>query len=416
MAAVVTPRFDLLLKGGEVVDPGGGASGALDVAIARNRIAAVDRSIPADAAARTIDVSGSIVTPGLVDLHTHTFHGVGYWGVRPDPVASRTGVTTWVDAGSPGAMTLEGFREHVVKPAGVRVFAFLNISLLGLVSPNWELTNLDFCDVEIFRRMTDLNRDLVLGVKARIDAMTVGPNGLEPLRRARQAADECALPLMVHIAYGPPEIDEVLAMLEPGDILTHCFTGFTMKIVDDEGRLRESARGARERGVLMDIGHGTGSFVFSTATALLDQGFLPDVISSDIHQLSILGPMYDLPTCLSKFLALGLSLEQVVEAATIAPARAVGLDAELGTLRPGAFADVAAFAVDEGSFQFYDVGMNVVEGSKHLRNTLTVANGRVLEPLPPDPPAPWISEEFVWPTDAFHGGIVRQQRAGPRES
>src|SRR5439155_771985 len=156
----------------------------------------------------------------------------------------------------------------------------------------------------------------------------------------------------------------------------------------------------------------SSAFSFSTAKALLAQGFLPSVISSDIHQLSIRGPMYDLPTCLSKFLALGLSLDQVVEAATIAPARSVGLEKEVGTLRPGAYADVAAFAVDEGTFSFYDIGMNLVEGRKRLRNTLTVANGRVLEPLPADPPAPWISEDFVWPTDAYHGGIVQQQRAG----
>jgi dihydroorotase len=409
-------RFDLLLKGGEVVDPGGGKSGRLDVAVARNRIAAVDRSIPEESAARTIDASGLIVTPGLVDLHTHTIDKFSYWGVRPDPIASRTGVTTWVDAGSPGAMILGGFREHVVKPASVRIFTFLNISILGLVSPNWELTNLDFCDVDVFRHMTDLNRDLVLGVKARIDAMTVGPNGLEPLRRARRAAAECGLPLMVHIAYGPPEIDDVLELLQPGDILTHCFTGFTMKIVDDEGRLRESALSARERGVVMDIGHGTGSFSFSTATAALEQGFAPDVISSDIHQLSVRGPMYDLPTCLSKFLALGLSLEQVVEAATIAPAKTVGLDKELGTLREGAYADIAAFALEEGSFQFYDIGMNLVEGRRRLRNTLTIANGRLLEPLAPDLPAPWISEEFVWPGDPFHGGIVLAQRAGAAEN
>ena len=404
-------RFDLLLKGGEVVDPGGGASGALDVAIVRNRIAAVDRAIPADAAARTIDVSGSIVTPGLVDLHTHTFHGISYWGIRPDPVASRTGVTTWVDAGSPGAMTIAGFRESAVDPATVRTFAFLNISLLGLVSPNWELTNLDFCDVEIFRRMTDLNRDLVVGVKARIDEMTVGTNGLEPLRRARRAAEECQLPLMVHIAYGPPEIDDVLALLQSGDILTHCCTGFTMKIVDEQGRVRESALRARERGVLMDVGHGTGSFTFSTARALLEQSFVPDVISSDSHQLSVLGPMYDLPTCLSKFLALGLPLDRVVEAATIAPARAVGIEADVGTLRPGAFADIAAFALDEGSFDFHDIRMERLEGRRRLRNTLTIVNGRVLEPLAADPPAPWISEDFVWPSDTFHGGIVREQRA-----
>jgi dihydroorotase len=264
--------------------------------------------------------------------------------------------------------------------------------------------------------MTDLNRDLVVGVKARIDAMTVGDNGLEPLRRARQAAEECGLPLMVHIAYGPPEIDDVLAVMAPGDLLTHCFTGFTMKIVDDEGRLRESARNARDRGVLMDVGHGTGSFVFATAQPLLEQGFLPDVISSDIHTLSIRGPMFDLPTCLSKFLALGLSLEQVVERATIAPAKAVGLPPEIGTLRPGSFADVAVFALDEGSFAFHDIRMEAVTGRHRLRNTLTIVDGRVLDPLPPDPPAPWITDDFVWPGDVFHGGIVLQQREGSRES
>ena len=141
------------------MDPGGGKSGALDVAIARNRIAAVDHAIPSEAAARTLDVSGLIVTPGLVDLHTHTLDKFSYWGVRPDPIAARTGVTTWIDAGTPGAMILDGFREYVVNRANVRVFTFLNISILGLVSPNWELTNLDFCDVEVFREMTDRNRD-----------------------------------------------------------------------------------------------------------------------------------------------------------------------------------------------------------------------------------------------------------------
>jgi dihydroorotase len=397
-----------VIKGGDVLDPDGGYEGPLDIGITRGRIAAVDLEIPEEAAFRVIDAEGQIVTPGLVDLHTHTFHGITYWGVRPDPVASRTGVTTWIDAGSPGAMTLAGFRESVVKPSAVRVLTFLNISFLGLVGPNWELTKLDFCDLDVFHRIADLNRDLVVGVKARIDAATVGENGLEPLRRARQAAEESGLPLMVHIANGPPGIDDVLALLREGDILTHAFTGFTMRIVDESGSVYDSAVQARERGVVIDIGHGTGSLSFPVAQALLGQGFRPDVISTDIHQLSILGPMYDLPTCLSKFLALGMSLEEVVEAATFAPARALGLDGEIGTLRPGAFADVAAFAVDEGSFDFYDIDMICSRGTRRLRITLTVANGRVLDPLPPDPPAPWVAEDFVWP--AFQASLVRQQR------
>src|SRR5258708_27460700 len=180
--------FDLLVKGGEVIDPGSGRRGSYDVAINRNRIAAVDRDIPADSAARVIDASGKIVTPGLVDLHTHVFHGCSYWGIRPDPVASRSGVTTWIDAGSAGAMTLEGFREYIVKPARSRIYAFLNISYIGLVGPDHELMNLNYADVDVFRRIYDLNRDLVLGVKGRMMSPTVAKQGINPLARAPPAA------------------------------------------------------------------------------------------------------------------------------------------------------------------------------------------------------------------------------------
>ncbi len=250
--------FDLLVKGGEVIDPGSGRRGSFDVAINRNRIAAVDHDIPADSAARVIDASGKIVTPGLVDLHTHVFHGCSYWGIRPDPVASRSGVTTWIDAGSAGAMTLEGFREYIVKPAESRIYAFLNISYIGLVGPDHELMNLNYADVDVFRRIYDLNRDLVLGVKVRMMSSTVGEQGIKPLAQARRAADECAIPMMMHIGYAPPSIDECLPFLKQGDILTHCFTGFDMRILDEDGKLRDSARAAWERGVVMDIGHGRG--------------------------------------------------------------------------------------------------------------------------------------------------------------
>ena len=383
-------RFDLLIKGGEVVDPAAGYEAKLDVAIKRDRIAAVDRDIPSEAAFRVIDATGQYVTPGLVDLHTHVFRGCTYWGINADPVASRTGVTTWLDVGSAGAMNLLGFREFVVKPATARIYALLNISMIGLTAPTHELANLAYCDVEVFRRLVEGNRDLVLGVKARIDRQTVGANGIEPLRRARQAADECELPLMVHIAEGPPDVREVLALLKPGDIVTHCFTGRNMRLVDDMGGTLDLARRAREEGVIMDIGHGAGSFSFETAEALLADGFAPDVISSDIHQLSVNGPLFDLPTCLSKFLLLGMSFPEVIRAATSRPAAVLGLEREVGTLRPGALADVALFTIAEGRFPFYDVHINMREGTQLIRNTLTIINGRPLAPQPPEPIAPWL--------------------------
>jgi dihydroorotase len=389
-------RFDLLIRGGEVVDPGGGREGRLDVAINRDRIAAVDTNIPPEAAYRVIDAEGQYVTPGLVDLHTHVFHKVTYWGINPDPVGASSGATTWNDAGSAGALTLPGLREFVVERSRVRITAFLNISNIGLVGENHECANLAYLDIGLFRRLADRNRDLVRGVKVRMGSPTVGDNGLEPLRRARRAAEECELPLMVHIAFGPPEIDEVLALMRPGDILTHCFTGLPMKIVDDDGRLRDFARRAWDSGVVMDIGHGTGSFSYQTAEALMSAGRRPDVISTDLHQLSVQGPAYDLPTCMSKFLHLGMELRDVVAASTVRPAEILCIDRDVGTLRPGSFADVALFRLLNGTFPLYDIFGETREVSRLLVNTLTVVSGRPLAPQPPEPPAPW-AEEPIWP-------------------
>jgi dihydroorotase len=389
-------RFDLLIRGGEVVDPGGGNEGRFDVAISRGRIAALDRDIPEEAAFRVIDASGQLVTPGLVDLHTHVFHKVTYWGIDPDPVASTSGVTTWIDAGSAGALTLPGLREFVVTPSRAGIKAFLNISNIGLVGENYECANAAYLDVDLFRRLADLNRDLVVGVKVRMGTPTVGDNGIEPLRLARRAAEECELPMMVHVAFGPPGIEEILDLMRPGDILTHCFTGLTMKIVDDRGRLHEFAERAWDSGVVMDIGHGTGSFAYATAEPLMAAGRRPDVISTDLHQLSINGPAYDMPTTLSKFLHLGMSLTDVIRAATIAPAEVIGMQEEVGSLRPGARGDVALFRLLDGAFPLYDIWGEVREARQLLVNTLTVVGGRELERLPPQAPAPWAAHP-IWP-------------------
>lgn len=383
-------HFDLLIKGGEVVDPGGGYRGQLDVAIKRNRIAAVEANIPQESAFRVVDATGQVVTPGLVDLHTHVYHSATCWGIRADPVAARSGVTTWLDVGSAGAYNFPGFREFIVKPALARIYALLNISSIGLTASTWELSNLNYMDVDLCCKLIDINRDLILGVKVRIDLNTTSGTGVEGLRRGLLAAEQCELPMMVHIGKGPPELSEVLEFLRPGDILTHCFTGQSMRQIDENGKLLDVAKRAWDMGVVMDIGHGAGSFSFETAAAMIDGGYAPHVISSDIHQFSVHGPLFDLPTCLSKFLALGMSLESTIAAATVRPAEVMGMQQEIGTLRPGSLADVALWEIAEGDFTLYDIHMQPRHGKQLLTNTLTIINGREAPRASDDAPMPWI--------------------------
>lgn len=414
-------HFDLLIKNGQVVDPSAGYSGRMDVAIKRHRIAAVEEQIPEESAFRVIDAAGQYVTPGLVDLHTHVYHDVTFWGIHADPVAARTGVTTWLDVGSAGAYNFPGFREFIVKPADARIYALLNISSIGLTAPTWELSNPGYCDVDLCCQLIDLHRDLLLGVKARIDRNTTGEQGVAPLLRAREAADRCELPLMVHISYGPPTLADVLPHLRPGDIITHCFTGGDMRIIDDTGALLDDVKRLWDAGVVLDIGHGGGSFSFETAAHMIDAGYRPDVISSDIHQTSIHGPLFDLPTCLSKFLALGLSFNEVIEAATARPAAAMGLAGEVGTLKPGTLADVALFTIDEGDYTFFDVKMEPRQGKQLIRNTLTVINGREVAPAADPPPAPWIElsesqqrliDKGHTPAAMINAGMIKKHGSG----
>jgi len=293
----------------------------------------VDPHIPSDQGREVIDASGQLVTAGLIDLHTHCLPGLTYWGVEADAVGSRTGVTTWVDAGSASPYMLPGVRRHIVEPATVRILSFVNISTVGLVAPNFELSRLEFCDVDAVAKAASQNPDLVRGIKVRMGYPTAAEHGVEPLRRALEAGRRVGLPVMAHIAYAPPGIAEVVDLLGPGDIVTHAFTGLSMKLIDDTGAIRAEVVRARERGVLIDLGHGTGSLAFDTAEALLGAGFVPDTISTDIHQVSIVGPMFDLPTTMTKLLSLGMPLADVVTATTSAPARVLGFEHELGTLR-----------------------------------------------------------------------------------
>ncbi len=380
--------YDLLIRGGHVIDPANNLNAPADVAIRNGRIAAVAKFIDPAQACAVIDATGQIVTPGLVDLHTHVYWGVTYWGIEAAPVAARSGVTTWVDAGSAGAYSFPGFRHFICNASRVRIFAFLNLSAIGLIAPTWEFANLDYCDIDLAARTIEENRDMLVGIKARIDHNTTRGVGIRPLELARTLADRVALPLMVHIGNAPPALDEIVALLRPGDILTHCFTGGTHRLLSDDGRLSPVARALRERGVLLDIGHGTGSFSYRVAEAALAEGLLPDIISSDIHQLSVQGPMFDLPTTLSKFLNLGMSLPDVIDRATRRPALAIGKP-ELGTLQPGAPADVALFRLEEADVTFYDVEMNPRAGNRRLVCTMTMIDGQLLPQRAERAPAIW---------------------------
>jgi dihydroorotase len=385
-------RYDLLIRGGEVIDPAGDRYGAYDVAVAGGTIAAVAPNLPTDEATHVVDARGQYVTPRLFDLHTHCYWGATYWGIEADPVAARTGVTTWLDAGSAGAYSFPGFRRYAVEASRARLLALLNISSIGLIARSYELSNLDYCDVDLGATIVEANRDVIMGIKARIDGNTTRGTGLEPLRRARALADRVGLPLMVHIGPAPP-LAEIAGLLRPGDILTHCCTGHTNRLIDETGMVFPYMRELWQQGLVLDVGHGSGSFSYASAEAMLAAGVVPDVISSDIHQLAVLGPMYDLPTTLSKFLNLGLPLRDVIARATVHPAAAMRRP-DLGTLQVGAPADIALFRLDEGQYVFHDVQMQPRRGTVRLVNTATYVGGARLHLTPERPPAPWVATDF----------------------
>lgn len=384
-------RFELLIKGGHVLDPAAGLTGLLDVAVDGGTIAAVDAGIPVEAAARVIDAGGQLVTPGLIDLHTHIYPGATYWGIRPDPVAAVSGVTTWVDAGSAGAFNIQGMRDYLKRTSRVRAYAFLNISSIGLVAGALELRSMDFCDVALCVKLARLNADFVRGVKVRMGTGTSGEHGIEPLRRALDAAQQLDLPLMVHISSTPPEIDEVCDLLRAGDLLTHAFTAGTMRLTEADGRPREAVRRALDRGVLLDMGHGGGGFAFEVAEPLAAVGIRPHILSTDLHQASLWGPVYDLPTCIAKGLVLGMSLPDVIRASTDTPARVLGLQGKIGTLRPGARADMSLFQMEQGDFSLVDTRRVQRSAPTRLHSTLTLVAGRALPAEAPNQPAPWMT-------------------------
>ncbi|MCL4535211.1 MAG: amidohydrolase/deacetylase family metallohydrolase [Bacteroidetes bacterium] len=370
--------FDLLVKGGRLIDPAQDIDGVRDVAIANGKVVAVEPSLPAQQAKRVLDASGKVVTPGWVDLHVHVYWGVSHYGIEPDATCLGRGVTTAVDLGSAGANTFPAFRRFIMERARTRLYAFLNISSAGMISEAvGENEELRFLNPELAVRVVNANRDLLMGIKVRVSRSYVGSSGLEPLSRARQAADAVRLPLAVHPNDPDGTLGDILSSLNAGDILTHCFHGRAQGILDAEGKVRPEVWDAVQRGVLFDVGHGRGSFSFPVVERALEQGLVPYSISSDLHTYSLYGPVFDQATTLSKFLYLGLSLPEVVRLTTTNPARAIGKGDTLGTLKPGAEGDVTICELVEGRVHLEDCEGNTRVGRQRIVPLTAVRNGRV---------------------------------------
>ncbi|MGB5214316.1 MAG: amidohydrolase/deacetylase family metallohydrolase [Anderseniella sp.] len=363
-------KYDLVLKGGHVVDPVQAIDGPMDVAFLSGKVAAIDRNIAVPPGVEARDVAGHYVTPGLIDMHTHVYWGGTSLGIDAEEFCRTSAVTTAIDTGSAGPGNFAGFRKHVIEPSQVRILAFLHVSHAGIFGFSnrimvGESEDLRLMDPQTAVEVALANRDLIVGIKVRLGKWASGIHGMSPFEHAIQVADETGLPLMVHIDEPPPSYSEVVERLRPGDVLTHCFRPFPNTPVTPDGKVRPEVLAARQRGVRFDVGHGMGSFSFKVARTMLDNGFYPDTISSDIHALCINGPAFDQVTTLSKFLNLGMSFPEVIRTTTENAALALSRP-DLGNLKPGSIGDVAILSVDEGEFNYVDVVGETLVGDKKI--------------------------------------------------
>ncbi len=368
--------YDLILRGGRLLDPGTGRDETTDVAFNDGKVAATGSGLQGRAAR---DVSGCIVMPGNIDFHTHVYWGGTSISVDADKLARRCGTTTWLDVGSAGPGNFAGFRKHVMEASQTRILAYLHVSHAGIFAFSHsvmvgESQDMRMMDTETCAAVARDNPDLIRGIKVRVGANTSGVNGIAPLYHALEAADRAGLPVMCHIDRPPPRYADVLRELRPGDVLTHCFKPFPNAPCHADGRIKDACWEARERGVVFDIGHGKGSFDFAVAEAMLKGGFPPDIISSDVHALCVDGPAYDNMETMSKFLYLGMELPEIVRAVTATPA-ALLRRPDLADLSAGSTGDATVMRLEEGRFTFADVSGQTRIGRQRFALDSVVVGG-----------------------------------------
>jgi dihydroorotase len=383
--------YDLLLKGGTVVDPSTGLDGIRDVAVHDGVLARIATEIGSAEATRTIDVAGKIVTPGLIDLHAHVFDGCNRTGVHPDLGGVYAGVTTIVDAGSAGAATFGGFPRHVIPNCHTEVIPFLHICQTGLAT-NPDIIAESSINLDDTLRVADQYKGLICGIKARMVSPALEIMGMEMPKLARRAARESGIKLMVHIGdtekrYDPTVIRSLLPLLEAGDILTHYFTANPGGVLDANGKLVPEAREAADRGVWFDTAHGRMNFSFDVGRRIIDQGLLPHCISTDLTVPGRLNTVHSMTEMMTRFLGLGFTLPQVVTMCTANPARAIGADHRLGSLTIGRQADISVIEIREGDWTVYDVLRASLRVTRAVVPFVTVKRGRVF--TPDWGPRPW---------------------------
>ena len=382
-------QYDLLLTGGEVIDPSAGLRGVMDVGIAGGKIVAVAPSLPTNQARQTISAKGRLVMPGLVDMHAHVLVNGHDMGEHTDRYCRASGVTTLCDAGSTGSSNFAALRSMLDNHVHTRVRAFVNLSAIGVsgTSRSGELAHFPYADPEGCARTIKENPDLTIGVKLRFGPNLVWEYSAEPVKLARKTADMAGgVPMMMHITDSPVPLPDLIEHMKPGDIVTHCYHGRNHGIMGQEKQfvLKEVVE-AQRAGIIFDCEHGRNHFNFRMIEKALDQGFLPDTISTDLTMTTATqGPVWDLPTTMTKLLHFGMPLEEIVRRATANPARIMGYEGTVGTLKPGANADVSVFELRDGNFELIDADKNTITAKRRLLAQLTVKDGRVWYERPTD--------------------------------
>ncbi len=370
-------RFDLLVQGGTVIDPAQGLHGSLDVAVKDGKIAAVAQNIPASRAANVFNVKDRIVTPGFIDAHVHCYEGVARC-TNADHYCLGRGVTTVVDAGSAGSENIANFHKGIIRTSVTRIYAFVDIGVLGVISLDHPYENPAWVNPKAVAQAIEQFRPATIGVKVRLAESIEGDKDLDILKKAIEAAEIAQVPVMVHINGPHSPLPDILQLMRKGDIYTHCFAGRKNFILDASGQVLPAVREARNRGIFLDTAQGQAHFSFDVAEKAIQQNLFPDSISTDLSTAAVLRRIFDLPTMVSKMMAIGVDLDKAIAMVTANPAKMFAFDANIGTLKTGHEADIGIFELQEGNFEFEDVDGKKRTGRQRLVNKAVVSRGELL--------------------------------------